>query len=191
MNGSVAKVVGLVGSMIFCAVSWQGGVLATAKTAAANSAAQTQSSRRANESYNDERAIRTAAETSMTQVDFGKLAEQKAQNPEVKKFAQLLVEEHSKITEQLKELGMSGHINLPTSINSRDAETHRELEREPSGFDHHYAAAVASQLAREVGEFERGASMSSKPALKDFFDRTKPTLQAELQQAKRLTEHVH
>ena len=186
MNGSIAKVLYLTGSMLFCTASWQGGVLAAEKNAPANSPAQTQSSRRANEPYNDERAIRTAAETSMTQVDFGKLAEQKAQNPEVKKFAQLMVEEHSKITEQLKELGMSEHINLPTSINSRDAETHRELEREPSGFDHHYTAAVASQLAREVGEFERGASVNAKPALKDFFERTRPTLQAELQQAKRL-----
>ena len=177
MNGSVGKALCLAGSMLLCGMSW-------------NAAAQTRSGTRANEPYSDERAIRTAAETSMTQVDLGKLAEQKAQSPEVKKFAQLMVEEHSKITEQLKELGMSEHINLPTSISSRDAETHRELEREPSGFDRSYTSQVASQLSREIGEFDRGASAGAKPAVKDFFNRTKPTIQAELQQARRLSEHA-
>ena len=186
MNISVGKMLCLAGSIAFCAVSLPGSLRAGQAAAAGKQSAQTRSTTRSNAAYNDELAIRTAAETSMTQVDFGRLAEQRAQNPEVKKFAQLMVEEHSKITEQLKELGMSEHINLPTSINSRDAETHRELEREPSGFDHHYVSAVASQLAREVGEFERGAGESSKPALKSFFDRTKPTLQSELEQAKRL-----
>jgi putative membrane protein len=61
----------------------------------------------------------------MSQVDLGKMAEQKAQNPEVKKFAQLMVEEHSKIAEQLKQMGMAEGINLPTSVTRQDAATHR------------------------------------------------------------------
>ena len=88
------------------------------------------------------------------------------------------------------ELGMSERINLPTSISRRDADTHRELEREPSGFDKGYTSQAASELAREIGEFERGASASAKPAVKDFFERTRPTLQSELQEAKRLTAHL-
>jgi len=190
MNRSFANVLCFAGSALFLTISLGGAVLAGGENAAAKHAAQTASARRANQSYSDEVSIRTAAETSMTQVDLGKLAEQKAQNPQVKKFAQLMVEEHSKITEQLKELGMSERINLPTSISRRDADTHRELEREPSGFDKSYTSQAASQLAREVGEFERGASATSKPALKDFFERTRPTLQSELQEAKRLTAHL-
>src|SRR5690349_3680440 len=96
---------------------WQGLFVATAMLGGSIWAQGAgQEGRRANSAYNDETSIRTAAETSMSQVDLGKLAEQRAQSPEVKRFAQLMVEEHSKITTQLKSLGMSEHINLPTSV---------------------------------------------------------------------------
>jgi hypothetical protein len=45
---------------------------------------------------------------------------------------------------------------------------------------------VASELAKQIGEFEHGASATNKPALKEFYERTKPTLEAELQEARRL-----
>ena len=158
---------------------------------AVHGAAQSpQNERRANAAYNDETSIRTAAETSMSQVDLGKVAEQKAQSPEVRKFAQLLVEEHSKITTQLKSLGMSEHINLPTSVSRRDADTHRQLATESGAtFDRGYTQRVVSELQRQIEEFKQGASATTRPALKDFFERTEPTLESELQQAKQLVAH--
>ena len=151
---------------------------------------QTQNERRANAAYNDETSIRTAAETSMSQVDLGKVAEQKAQSPEVKKFAELIVEEHSKITTQLKTLGLNEHINLPTSVGRRDADTHRQLATESGAtFDRGYTQQVVNELQRQIAEFKQGASATTRPALKEFFERTQPTLEAELQQAKQLMVH--
>ena len=152
--------------------------------------ARAQHERRANAAYNDEMSIRTAAETSMSQVDLGKLAEQKAQNPEVRKFAQLMVEEHSKITNQLKSLGMSEHINLPTSVGRRDADTHRHIQGSSGvAFDREYTHQVSGELERELTEFRQGAAATNRPALKDFFERTAPTLEAELHQAKQVVAH--
>lgn len=172
---------------VFCAVAWQGAALARAESALPTQATQKESTQRGNTAYNDETAIRSAAETSMSLVDLGKVAEQKARRPEVKKFAQSIVEEHSKITEQLKQLGTSEHINLPTSVSRKDADTHRQLAKESENdFDRSYTEAVASELQKEIGEFERGASATNKPQLKDFFERTRPTLEAQLQQARQL-----
>jgi putative membrane protein len=141
--------------------------------------------------YNDEQFVRSAAEASMSQVDIGKIAEQRSQSPEVKKFAQMMVEEHSKLTEQLKQMGMSESINLPTSVSRDDANAHRSLNTmNGTNFDRAYLERVSSELHRQLGEFERGASLGTKPALKEYAQRTQPTLQSELQQTKQLLSRV-
>ena len=147
--------------------------------------------RRANPGNADETFIRSAAEASMSQVDLAKVAEQRAQNPEVKKFAQLMSEEHSKLTEQLRQLGMGEGINLPTSVSRTDADAHRHLAtlNGPS-FDKAYVQQVVSELERQNTEFKRGASTATKTNLKDFAERTMPTIESELQQAKQLSTRV-
>jgi len=146
---------------------------------------------RANPGNTDETFVRSAAEASMSQVDLGKVAEQRAQNPEVKKFAQLMVEEHSKLTEQLKQLGMSEGINLPTSVSRTDADAHRHLATlSGASFDKNYVQQLTSELERENAEFKRGASTATKTNLKDFAERTLPTIESELQQAKQLSSRV-
>ena len=183
MNRIVHKTLLLSSAMLLA------GGLSVAAYAAGNTP-QTPGDRRANATYNDETAIRTAAETSMSQVDLGKLAEQKSQNAEVKRFAQQMVEEHEKIASQLKSLGSSEHINLPTSVSRRDADTHRQLATESgAGFDRNYTQQVASELQKEINEFKQGASITTRPALKEFFERTQPTLESELQQAKQHAAH--
>jgi putative membrane protein len=182
MNRIASKVLYLAGVTVF------GSSLALG----AGATTQNQAARHATSAgYNDETSIRTAAETSMSQVDLGKLAEQRSQNAEVKKFAQQMVEEHSKLTEQLRQLGSSEHINLPTSVARRDADTHRQLQKESGvGFDKNYMQQVVSELEKSVGEFKRGASATNKLALKEFYERNQPTLESELQQAKQLSAHA-
>lgn len=180
MNRTVSKVLHFSGAAAFCFV------LATGAGATSQNQAA-KHTRATNGGYNDETSIRTAAETSMSQVDLGKLAEQKAADPEVKKFAQQMAEEHTKLTEELKQLGSSEHINLPTSVARKDADSHRQLQKESgAGFDKNYTQQVASELAKEIGEFKRGASATTKPALKEFYERNQSTLENELQQARQL-----
>jgi putative membrane protein len=175
----------------FCAILGPATVQARGATTTPKNTAQNQAARHSGASPSDETAIRTAAETAMSQVDLGKVAEQKAQNPEVKKFAQRMVEEHSKLTEELKQLGTSEHIRVPTSVNRSDANAHRQLAKESgAGFDKSYTQQVAAELEKAIAEFKRGASTTTKPALKEFFERNQATLESESQQAKQLGQHA-
>jgi putative membrane protein len=152
--------------------------------------AQHENTRRA--TYSDESFIRDAEESSVSQVDMAKLAEQKAEDPQVKKFAQNISEEHQKITEQLKELGQKERINAETSANRTDEVViHRLQASSSTRFDKAYLDQVASELARETGEFEKGASSTNKPALKEFAQQTTPTLKSELQEARQLAARAH
>ena len=49
------------------------------------------------------------------EIELGKLAEQKAASPQVKRFAQMMVEEHTKAGDQLKQIASSYDIQPDTS----------------------------------------------------------------------------
>ena len=154
-------------------------------------AAQRETARQSNTPRNDESFIRYAAEASMSQVDLGKLAEQKSQSPDVKKFASMMVEDHSKLTQQLKQIGMSERINLPTSVSRSDADSHRQLSASAGpAFDRSYVDRVTSDLDREISEFKSASTTATRPAIKDFAKRTLPTLESQLQEAKQLANRT-
>lgn len=188
MNRTVAKLLPIAGVATFLV---GGALLAGQENTPAARQAQRDANRRSSVPYSDEQFVRSAAEASMSQVDLGKLAEQRAQSPEVKKFAQTMLEDHSKMTEQLKQIGSSEGINLPTSVSRTDANEHRRLQTESGpSFDKSYAQQVYSELQRQITEFKRGASSATKPSLKDYAERTMPALETQMQQAKQLMSTV-
>jgi putative membrane protein len=135
----------------------------------------------------DEGFVRTAAEASMSQVDLGKLAEQHSQNEEVRRFAKTMVEDHTRLVEELKQLGNTEHVALPTSVSRRDADEHRRLNSDSgANFDRSYAQQVVSELERQISEFKTASANATRPNVKEFAQRTIPSLESQLGQAKQL-----
>ena len=57
-----------------------------------------------------------AAEGGMAEVEAGKMAAAKAQNPEVKQFGQQMVAEHTRANNELKTLAGKKNVTLPTDL---------------------------------------------------------------------------
>src|SRR3954465_57215 len=64
-----------------------------------------------------------AASGGMMEVQLGKLAQQKAQNPRVKKFGAMMVKDHTKANDELKAIATKQNIALPDSM-SNDHKQH-------------------------------------------------------------------
>lgn len=64
-----------------------------------------------------------AAQSGMAEVELGRLAAQKATNAEVKKFAQMMVADHTKANDELKALAAKNNVKLPTELDS----THKSM----------------------------------------------------------------
>jgi putative membrane protein len=132
----------------------------------------------------DRKFLEKAAQDGLAEVQLGKLAAEKAASEDVKKFAQKMVDDHSKANEQLKQIAASKGVNLPTEL---DRSHQREMERlsKLSGpdFDREYMKHMVSDHKKDVSEFKSEASKAKDPDVKQFAASTLPTLEQHLSAA--------
>ncbi|HUK32263.1 MAG TPA: DUF4142 domain-containing protein [Vicinamibacterales bacterium] len=126
-----------------------------------------------------------AAKGGMAEVELGKLAAERSQNDEVKKFAQRMVDDHTKANAQLKQIADSKSIKLPADVEGKDKALMQRLEKlNGPAFDRAYMTAMVSDHQKDVNEFKHEANAGRDSQVKSFASSTLPTLEEHLQQAK-------
>ena len=123
----------------------------------------------------------TAAEGGIAEVEMGKLAVQKAQNPEVKKFAQMMVAHHTKANNELKAAAAKKKIKLPETYGPNQKSTVDELNRlTGADFDREYVQAMVDNHTADVALFEDESQDDSDPEAKAFAAKALPVLKKHL-----------
>jgi len=131
--------------------------------------------------------IRKAAEGGKAEVELGKLAQEKAESPEVKQFGERMVNDHSKANDQLKEVAQKEGVTLPTKLDAKDAATKARLEKlSGEAFDRAYMKDMVADHAKDVREFKNEAKNGKDPDVKNFAAQTAPTLEDHLKEAKNI-----
>jgi putative membrane protein len=122
-----------------------------------------------------------AAVGGMAEVDLGKLAASKASNAEVKKFGQLMVEDHTKANNELKALAAKKGVKLPTETDAEHKSTMDDLKgRSGADFDKEYVENMYEDHKEDVAAFEDEAQNASDPDVRAFASKTLPTLKKHL-----------
>lgn len=67
-----------------------------------------------------------AAMSNMAEVQLAKLGAQKAQNPQVKQFAQQMADAHQRSLDELKEVA-AGNVNWPSALDEKHRKAHDKL----------------------------------------------------------------
>jgi putative membrane protein len=188
LNQNIKKAVGLASAAVLCAFVVGG----PAKAQQNPPTTPRENTRRmSNPPQGDETFVRNAAEGGMAEVKLGQLAEEKAQNPEVKKFAQRMVEDHTKANDELKQIASRERINLPTDVSHKDAQTYQSLSKlSGEAFDKAYAQQMVRDHEKDVSEFKQETTSAQNPSLKQFAQQTLPTLESHLQEARQMEHSV-
>ena len=132
----------------------------------------------------DAKFLKDAADGGMAEVELGQLAVQKAASPQVKQFAQRMVEDHGKANDQVHELALQKSIRLPKRPSSKNAAAKAQLEKlSGDQFDQAYMADMVADHKKDVADFQRESSAAHDPAVKTFATQILPTLQDHLKQA--------
>ncbi len=121
-----------------------------------------------------------AAQGGMAEVELSKLAVQKSQNADIKKFANMMISDHGKANDELKTLAAKKNVKLPTEMSSSQKSTMDDLSKlSGAEFDKRYVEAMVDDHETTVDLFEDN-STNSDVDIKAFASKTLPTLQSHL-----------
>lgn len=137
----------------------------------------------------DNQFVMDAAHGGMAEVRLGQLALQRATDPQVKQFAQRMIQEHTQANAELMRLTTQKRINAPTDVGPKyQAAMMRLMQLSGAEFDQAYMneAGVNAHL-ESAAVYQRQAALGLDPDLKAFASRTLPRVQGHLEMAIRMT----
>lgn len=128
--------------------------------------------------------MKAAAEGGLAEVEMGRLAVTKAQNAEVKKFGQWMVDDHSKIDAEIKALAEKKNMTQPAGVGSNKSTVDELKGLSGAEFDKEYVEAMVDDHEEDVTAFQRQADNGTDPEVKAFAAKTLPVLKKHLEAIK-------
>jgi putative membrane protein len=113
----------------------------------------------------DKMFLRKAAEGGIAEVKLGELAVQKASSDEVKVFAQKMVEDHTKMNNDMAQLADSMGVMLPKTMDKDDQVEYDKLKGlSGNDFDMEYLTFMVKDHHKDLHEFRVEAANASADA---------------------------
>jgi putative membrane protein len=122
-----------------------------------------------------------AAEGGISEVDAGRVAQDKASSQQVKDFGAMMVKDHSAANEKLQALASSKSVTLPTTASVGQMATKAKLDvLSGDAFDKSYVKGQISAHRQTIALFRKEISSGQDADAKAFASETLPTLRAHL-----------
>ncbi|WP_316752850.1 DUF4142 domain-containing protein [Pedobacter gandavensis] len=122
-----------------------------------------------------------AAVGGMAEVEFGKLALSKTENPQLKEFATMMVTDHGKANEELIAIAKLKNITLPNGLDEAHQKKMTELSQKTGkDFDQAYTAAMVDGHKSTLELMKNEAKDGMDADLKSFATKTEVTVQKHL-----------
>jgi putative membrane protein len=138
-------------------------------------------------SESDREFIEKAGQGGLLEVRLGQLAQQRTASPEVKRFAQRMVDDHSAINKRLGELAHRKDALVPQELAQKHREDVDKLSKKTGAeFDRDYMSAMVDDHQRDIEEFEKFSKEAKDADVKRFAASTLPQLQEHLAMAKQI-----
>ena len=124
--------------------------------------------------------VKEAAQGGMAEVELGQLASKNAQDPEVKKFGQMMVSDHGKANAELKTLAGKKNWTMPTDIGSHKSTMDKLQGLKGADFDKAYVDEMVSDHEKDLKAFQQQGQSGTDPELKEFAAKTATVIQKHL-----------
>jgi putative membrane protein len=139
----------------------------------------------------DQAFMMKAAQGGIAEVNLGNLAKQNGGSDAVKQFGDKMVTDHTQANDQLHQLAQQKGITLPSSPSSKDKRLSKMLEsKQGADFDKAYIHDMVRDHEEDIAEFRREAQNGRDPDVKAWAQKTLPTLEQHLDNAKQVAGQV-
>ncbi len=138
-------------------------------------------------SKTDSDFLKNAAESNMAAIKAGQLAQQKATDPNVKRFAQQQVQTHQNMYSQLNQIAQMHNVTLPTKLSSSDQKEYNKLSSASGNeFDKDYTRWSSEKSQKAAEAYQKEAQSGQNPTLKNYASTNLSTIQNQMQTAQGL-----
>jgi putative membrane protein len=128
-----------------------------------------------------------AATGNMYEIEAGRIAAQKARNPRVKSFAQMMVSDHSNTAARMQAAVPPG-VRLPSQLDAEHQAKLTQLQNTPAGagFDRVYMQQQVAAHEEALALHRSYAQSGDVPALRELASSAVPVVDNHLRQARGL-----
>jgi putative membrane protein len=139
----------------------------------------------------DREFVTKAASGGVAEVEFGRIATQRAARPAVRSFGERMVTDHSRTNAELATLARSKGIDVATTLEPAQQPMRDRLNTlSGADFDRAYMAEMVRDHTEDVAAFERAAEVSTDPDIKAWAARTLPMVRDHLALARQVNSEV-
>ena len=119
-------------------------------------------------SMQDKDFLKEASQGGMFEIQAGKLAAQKGNGEDVKQFGQMMVDDHTKMNEQMIPVLAEAGVKPATSANSKDKKELARLQGlSGDAFDKEYVTAMVNDHKEDKKAFQSEAANGQLPSEKN------------------------
>jgi putative membrane protein len=127
----------------------------SAKTTNPEPGAPVGTSGAADVSRGDKDFVKDAAIANMAEIELGRMAQEKGMDPNVKKFGQMMIDDHTKASDALKIIATENHIEMPAQVDDDHKDKGEKLAaKSGADFDRDYADMMADGHQNFVDKLE-------------------------------------
>ncbi|MBB4600548.1 putative membrane protein [Hymenobacter luteus] len=135
--------------------------------------------------------LMTAASSNLLEIQMGQLATQKSTNADVKRFGQMMVDHHTKATQELQTLATPLGVTLPqTMMPVHQAMADKLMNKSGKAFDEDYMDAMETAHQMDIAMFEVKSKAAETPTVKAFATKTLPMLRSHEKMANEIEKKV-
>jgi len=137
-------------------------------------------------SKSDQNVLQELARANLAEIDLGRLAVAKTQNPQVKNYAQRMVDDHQKALQDVTQFAQAHNVTLPSEPDMKHRDLHKQLDAlSGERFDQQYMARSGTAEHRALhGRLLQAQRTVSDADLKALVMRIEPVVDQHMQMAR-------
>ena len=133
--------------------------------------------------------VKSALQGGMAEVQLGQLTLQKSNNDQVKQFAQRMIDDHTKLNEEMKPVAQQLGVVVPTEVSKKDRNVMNKLQAlSGPAYDQAYIKDMVKDHKDDLSEFQTEASSGQDQTVKDAAAQGTKVIAQHLQMAQQLAK---
>jgi putative membrane protein len=134
------------------------------------------------EAEKDAQIVTDAVAESLAQLRLADIALQKSRDEEVKRIAEEIKDNHSKLLAELTSYAAEKVITVPLTESNEGRKAIQKIEDNPDQFNKNWCEEVRSMHRESIATLEKGQKSVSDPKLKTWIDTALPKIRRNLDQ---------